>query len=165
MENPIAENYKHIKGWGIDANPNNNPTYPMKKTTGADHDRLNYERPPLQPVNVEILHSNERPNITAVFGTSTPPSGLSGSIRRYAFRYSENSLAHWMPLVLADRIGIVEGLVSDFRSGHIPNIFAEGGWKAQWKYDRTAVVKKVVMFAAVTTAIILLAKRKRSNKD
>lgn len=163
MEPILADNYKHIKGWGIDANPNNNPTYPMKKTNGADHERLNYQRPPLQPISVEILHSNERPNITAAFGTSTPPSGMSGALRRYAFQFSENSLAHWMPLVLADRINIVEALVDDIKHGHVPNIFAEGGWKAQWKYDRKAAVKKVAVIAAVTTMIILFAKRKKSN--
>ncbi len=93
MEN-LEDNYSHIKGWGIDADPKNQPTYPMKKYTGDDHRRLNYERPPQQPVNVEILHSNERPDVTRVFGTSVPPSGLSGMIRRYAFKYSEGSWGH-----------------------------------------------------------------------
>lgn len=50
--------YRQINGWGIDADPENEPTYPIKKYTGDDHNRLLYERPPLQPVNVEILHSN-----------------------------------------------------------------------------------------------------------
>src|SRR5215211_3216087 len=63
MEN-TANNHEHIKGWGVDANPQNEPTYPMKKYTGDDHNRLNWVRPPLQPVTVEILHSNERPNIS-----------------------------------------------------------------------------------------------------
>ena len=162
-QNIIADNYKHIKGWGIDANPNNNPTYPMKKSNGMDHQRIHYDRPPLQPVNVEILHSNERPNITAAFGTSTPPTGISGNLRRYAFKYSENSLAHWMPLVLADRINVIECLISDIRHGHIPNIFAEGGWKAQWKYDRPRFIKKVAIMAAVTTAILLYSRRKKSK--
>ena len=80
----IAHSYKDIPGWGIDANPQNNPTYPMKNYTGADHDRLNYEKVPQQPVTVELLQSIERPAPSHVFGTSTPPSGLSGMIRRYA---------------------------------------------------------------------------------
>src|SRR5687767_2833276 len=73
----IPNEHAHIKGWGIDADRENEPTYPMKKYTGDDHRRLNYERPEQQPVNIEILQSNERPHVTAVFGTSTPPSGLS----------------------------------------------------------------------------------------
>src|SRR5688572_33437649 len=95
----LAHKFKHIPGWGIDADPENEPTYPMKHYTGADHDRLNYERAPQQPVNVEVLHSNERPGITRVFGASTPPSGWSGALRRYAFKFSEGSSAHWMTLI------------------------------------------------------------------
>src|SRR5688500_2470274 len=121
MEN-LADKFSHIKGWGIDADPENEPTYPMKKYTGDDHRRLNYERVEQQPVDVEILKSNERPAVTSVFGTSTPPSGLSGVIRRFAFRFSEGSLAHWFPLILADRINAIEGIIEDIGNGHIPNI-------------------------------------------
>src|SRR5690349_1030352 len=73
---------KNIPGWGMDADPENDPAYPMKHTNGADHERLNYEKAPQQPQDMEILHSVERPGITRVFGTSTPPSGLSGAVRR-----------------------------------------------------------------------------------
>src|SRR6187200_1171435 len=100
----MADKYKHIKGWGIDADPENEPTYPMKNYNGDDHKRSNYTRPPLQRADVEVLHSNERPGLSAVFGTVCPPSGLSGLIRRFAFKYSEESLKHWFALVLADRI-------------------------------------------------------------
>ncbi len=110
MEN-IENNYSHIKGWGIDADPENEPTYPMKKYTGDDHNRLNYERPPLQEVYEEILHSNERINLTAVFGTPLPPTGLSGAVRRFAFKYSEGKWAHWLALIFADRINVVEGMI------------------------------------------------------
>jgi len=164
MEN-LKSKYAHIKGWGIDADPENEPTYPMKHYTGDDHNRIHYERPPQQPVNVEVLRSNERPNITAVYGTSTPPSGLSGAIRRYAFRYSEGSWGHWLPLILADRVNVVEGIIDDLKSGHIPNIFAERGWKAEWKYNREGFIKKMAVGLAVTTVAVLLlsggSKKKR----
>jgi hypothetical protein len=39
---PTEENYKNIPGWGIDADPENEPTYPMKTYTGDDHKRSNY---------------------------------------------------------------------------------------------------------------------------
>src|SRR5918993_665240 len=73
MEN-LEDNYSHIKGWGIDADPENEPTYPMKNWTGDDHKRLDYERAPQQPVDVEVLHSNERPSVSRVFGSTFPPS-------------------------------------------------------------------------------------------
>src|SRR5689334_13052187 len=81
----MGDRVKDIPGWGMDADPENDPTYPMKHRTGADHDRLNYEKAPQQPIDREILHSIERPGVTRVFGTSTPPSGLSGVVRRFAY--------------------------------------------------------------------------------
>ncbi len=62
-----------VKGWGVDADPKNDPTYPMKHRTDGEHQGYSWERPPQQPLTVEVLHSNERPNVSAVFGTATPP--------------------------------------------------------------------------------------------
>src|SRR4051812_42416056 len=135
LDRKIAEAHKDIPGWGIDADEKNNPTYPIKKYTGADHQRIHYPKAPQQPVDREILQSIERPAITRVFGTSTPPSGVSGSIRRYAYKYSESHPAHWMTLILADRVNVVEGIIDDLRQGIVPNNFAEKGWKAEWKYN------------------------------
>lgn len=164
MEN-LADKYAHINGWGVDADPKNEPTYPMKNWTGDDHERLNYERPPQQPVTVEVLHSNVRPNVTAVFGTSSPPSGLSGAIRRYAFRFTESEYGHWLPLLIADRVNVVEGIVDDLKRGYVPNVFAERGWKAEWKYNPKGLAQKVIIGAVVTTVVIsLLSRKKTLNK-
>jgi hypothetical protein len=162
MEN--SQDHGEIKGWGIDADPENDPTYPMKNYTGDDHKRLGYERPAQQPVNIEVLHSNERPNVTAVFGTSVPPSGLSGIIRRQAFKYSESSYGHWLPLLLADRVNVVEGIIDDLKHGHIPNIFAEKGWAAEWEHNRKGAIKKIVVITAVLTVAFLLSNKKNKGK-
>lgn len=162
MENAIEEKHRNKNGWGIDADPKNDPTYPIKNRTNEEHNGYTWERPAQQLVDMEILHSNERPNITAVFGTSAPPSGLSGMIRRYAFRYSENHYGHWLPLILADRINVVEGIVDDLKKGHIPNVFAERGWNAEWKYNRKAALTKVAVGVAITALIVLkLSKKSR----
>jgi hypothetical protein len=159
----IAESYKGIPGWGIDADPDNNPTYPMKNYTGADHERINYEKPPQQEENIEILKSNERPEISRVFGTSTPLAGVSGMIRRFAFRYSESSYGHWFPLVMADRIDVVQGIINDIKQGIFPNIFVEKGWKAEWKYNRNGLIKKLAVTVLVTTVAIALLSRKKKQ--
>src|SRR4051812_23642141 len=114
-----------IIGWAIDSDPENHPAYPMKQTEGGEAEDLYWLTPYQQPVDIEVLRSIERPDMTAVFGTSTPPSGLSGSIRRFAFKYSESSWLHWVPLLLADRVNMLEGILHDFSRGHIPNIFSE----------------------------------------
>ncbi len=164
IKTPTRE-HENIKGWGIDADQENEPTYPMKKFTGDDRKHLNYARPPLQTTDVEILHSNERPGLTAVFGTSTPPSGLSGKIRRFAFQFSEGSWGHWLPLLLADRVNVVEGIVDDIKQGHFPNILAERGWKAEWKYNRKGVIQKAVIGAAIATAVIAFITLRNRNKN
>ncbi len=152
-----------VKGWGVDANPKNDPTYPMKNRNNGEHAGYSWERPPQQPVNVEILHSNERPNVSATFGTSTPPSGLSGVIRREAFKYSENSYGHWVPLMLADRLNMVEGVLDDLTHGHVPNVFGEMGWKAEWKHNRQRLATRVLVGAAIASVAFAYLRRKRDN--
>jgi hypothetical protein len=144
----------HVKGWNVDADRNNDPTYPMRRRLDADEERAGWTRPAQQPVDVEVLHSNERPDLTAVFGTSTPPSGLSGVIRRAAFRYSESSYLHWLPLVLADRINVVEGVLDDLKRGRIPNVFAEAGGNAEWRHNRTSLVGRTAFGAAVAAVTV-----------
>jgi hypothetical protein len=153
-----------IKGWGVDADPENDPTYPMKKRTDEEIRGYSWVRPSQQPVTVEILKSVERPNITAVYGTSTPPSGLSGQIRRFAFKYSESSYGHWLPLVLADRINVVEGIIEDIKRGHFPNVIAERGWTAEWKYNKRGVVKTALAGIVIASAALAILGLTRSSK-
>jgi hypothetical protein len=160
MEN-VPEELAHINGWGIDADPENEPTYPMKHYTGDDHKHTNYQRPQLQAVTVEKLKSIERPTLSAVIGTSVPPSGISGRLRRFAFKYSEGMFRHWLPLLLADRINVVEGVVDDLKQGHIPNLFAEMGGKAEWKHNKKGIVKKAAVAVCVTAFLFTYAMRRR----
>jgi hypothetical protein len=160
---PKNSDYKDIPGWGMDADPENEPTYPMKNYTGDDHNRINYQRADQQPIDLEILMSNERPAMTRVFGTSVPPSGLSGMIRRYAFQHSEDRYRHWIPLILADRINMVEGLVEDIGKGHFPNIAAERGWKVEWKHNPKGMVVKVAALAALGLLVCWSLHNKKKN--
>ena len=45
---------------------------------------------------------------TAVFGTAQPPRGLSGVMRRRAYEIPEHHVRHWLLLMLADRIDLLE---------------------------------------------------------
>ncbi|WP_242696508.1 hypothetical protein [Longitalea luteola] len=152
----MAARFAHIKGWGIDADAENEPTYPMKHWNGDDRKGLNYDRPELQPVTVEKLHSIERPSVSAVFGTTCPPTGVSGALRRHAFKYSEGKWAHWLTLLVADRVNAVEGIIDDIKQGIFPNIIAERGWTAEWKYNRKGMVKNIAIGVAVTAAVLML---------
>ncbi|RPD49334.1 hypothetical protein DNI29_00580 [Hymenobacter sediminis] len=165
MENTLRDPQK-LPGWGIDANPDNDPTYPMREPRlNVSQDPDSKHRPAsLQPVDVEVLKSIERPNVSAVFGESSPPVGLSGMIRRFAFKYSESHYGHWLPLLLADRVNVVEGIIEDLGQGKVPNIFAEKGYAAEWKHNRTAFVAKMATIAAVTIGSILILTRDNEKK-
>ena len=150
----------------MDADPENDPAYPMKmRDTAVDHAGYTWDRPDQQPVNVEVLHSNERPNVSAAFGTTLPPSGLSGLIRRVAFNHSEDRYRHWLPLMLADRVQMVEGVLDDIARGHVPNFFGEMGWKADWKYNRKALVTKVAVGAVLGAGLLALIARRKSSEN
>jgi hypothetical protein len=157
--------YKNIPGWGMDADADNEPTYPIKNYTGDDHNRINYERADQQPIDMEILMSNERPAMTRVFGSSVPPSGLSGVIRRYAFKHSEDRYRHWIPLILADRVNVVEGILEDLSKGHFPNIAAERGWRVEWKYNPKGMATKVAVLAATGLLLYLAFRGKKKSKN
>ena len=159
MKNPIVDPSR-IKGWSVDADRENDPTYPMKVRNDDKQASYSWERPSQQRKTVEVLRSIERPNLTAVFGTSTPPAGLSGAIRRLAFKYSESSYGHWLPLMLADRIGVVEGLLEDLSNSRVPNIPAERGWKAEWKHNREALTTRIAVGAAVAVVAYLFLRRR-----
>jgi hypothetical protein len=146
-----------INGWAIDANPDDTPNYPMKNYTGADHDRKNWTRPTLQNVDVEVLMSTERPYKSAVVGTTVPPRGLSGMIRRLAFKYSEDKYKHWLPLILADRVDNVEGIFRDLAKGEIPNVIAERGWGAIGKYKPGQLAWKITSRILIFSAAVCLA--------
>jgi len=151
-----------IEGWGADLDPADRPAVPMERTPP----RLEHQPPQLTHQtnrhHVKVFHSTERPGLTPVYGTSTPPSGVSGLIRGAAFRYSENDLRHWLMLLFADRVNVVEGIVEDLAHGHVPNVFAEMGARAEWRYNRAGFVRKaLIASAAVGLAVYLVRRRRR----
>ncbi|MBF9223430.1 hypothetical protein [Hymenobacter ruricola] len=155
-----AQDFAHIPGWGIDNDPRNEPTYPMRQRNGQEHEGYTWQRPEQQVPDREILHSTERPNLAAVTGNSPAPSGLSGMIRRFAFKYSENEYLHWLPLLMADKVNVVEGIIEDLTHGTVPNIWAEKGYPAEWKHDKKGMIVKLATFAAVVGGGIFLLTRK-----
>jgi hypothetical protein len=157
------ENIKKIKGWGSDADPAKRPAYP-KERTPPRYINAHWENPEQQLQKVRIFHSTERPGITPVFGTSTPPSGLSGFIREMAYKYSENDVRRWYMLVAADRVNVVEGLFEDFSKGRLPNILAEMGIGAELKYNKKGLVKKtLVVGGLISLAVLYLQNRSQKR--
>jgi hypothetical protein len=153
-----------VVGWGVDANPENDPTYPYRDRSKDEGLTKNWQRPTQQESEVEILQSIEHVRRPAVFGTSTPPRAVSGMIRRAAFRWSESNWLHWLMLMGADRVDMVEGVVEDLGRGKVPNIPAEMGARSEWKHNKTGFVIKTAAVLAVTAGVVALV-RSRSGDD
>ena len=154
--------YAHIPGWGADLDIADRPAYPMERTPprleGVPQAQLQSQRR-----TVEVLQSNERPGMTPLFGSPNPPRGLSGKLRRLAFRYSENDLRHWLILLAADRVDVGEGLVEDLQSGHVPNLYAEMGGPAELRHNPAGAARKLLTVAAVLGVVYLATRPRRRS--
>jgi hypothetical protein len=128
---PIAETSDQLRaripGWGVDLDPKDRPSVPkeqfMPDLTGA-----HWEFPERQPERWPRERSIEHKFLTPVFGTSCPPKGLSGVIRKYSYRkFSEGRAAHWLLLIAADRVDAVESHLASFLTGRPDNPITETG--------------------------------------
>jgi hypothetical protein len=135
---PIAESPDQLRaripGWGVDSDPADRPSVPKLKfqedLTGA-----HWEFPDRQPEKWPRERSIEHKFLTPVFGTAQPPKGLSGVLRRFSYaRYSEGRAAHWLLLMLADRVDAVEEHLKSFATLHPDNPFTETGIKAEFTH-------------------------------
>jgi len=79
---------------------------------------MEHETRPLTPTAPEhiehmrprrgLTHRQELRSMTPVFGTAQPLHGLSGLLRRIAYSTRETRARHWMMLLFADRVNVLE---------------------------------------------------------
>jgi len=123
-----------IPGWGADLDPADRPSYP-KLQYAPDSTGAHWDFPERQPERWPRERSIEHAFVTPVFGTAQPPKGLSGAIRKLSYaRYSEGRLAHWMLLVLADRIDAWEEHLRSFATTRPDNPVTETGVRAEFTH-------------------------------
>ncbi|MEY2399617.1 MAG: hypothetical protein QOJ00_2791 [Actinomycetota bacterium] len=121
-----------IPGWGVDLDPKDRPSYPREQEP-AGHTGAHWEFPERQVEKWPRERSIEHGTLPPVFGTSCPPRGLSGVIRKFAYRrYSEARAAHWLLLVGADRVDAVEHHLRSFASLRPDNPVTQTGIKAEF---------------------------------
>jgi hypothetical protein len=128
---PLAESPDELRaripGWGVDLDPHDRPAVPRLQfdpnLSGA-----HWNFPERQPEKWPRERSIEHKFLTPVFGTSCPPKGLSGVMRKLAYkRYSEGRLAHWLILIAADRVDAVESALASFVTLRPDNPVTETG--------------------------------------
>lgn len=150
-----------IPGWGSDLDRARRPGVPRDKAPNIGPETL-YPPIPRQVTRAKIHKSTEHGRLTPVFGTSCPPSGLSGRMRDFAYHYSEGRMLRWLTLMAADRVNMLEDIANDLAHGHIPNIPKEMGIRSELRYNRAGFVKKV---AITGVAIALVAAYVRSRRS
>ena len=99
--------HPNVPGWGVDAMPGARPGVPLRPeqplpAPGARVDTPR-QRPAQSITRRRALYLQPR-----VVGTRQPPGGLSGLVRRFAYRIPEHEARHWLTLMLADRIDVLE---------------------------------------------------------
>ena len=116
-----------IPGWGADLDPKDRPSVPRERFdpagTGA-----HWDFPERQEEKWPRERSIEHKFLTPVFGTTCPPRGLSGAMRKLAYRrYSEGRAAHWLILLAADRVNSLEAMATSLVSLRPDNPVTETG--------------------------------------
>jgi hypothetical protein len=153
-----------IKGWGSDLDRQRRPGVPRDKAPDLGVEHL-YPPIPRQIPRVKIHKSTEHARLTPVFGTSCPPRGLSGKLRDVGYKFSEGRMARWLTLLVADRVDMMEGIVSDLAHGRVPNIPKEMGIKSELQYNRAGFAKKVAVAAVATVLVAAFFQSRRRKRS
>ena len=136
---PLPETTEQLRAripfWGVDLDPADRPSVP-KLQWQEGFSGAHWEVPDQQPErHGPRERSMEHASVTPVFVTALPLHGVSGAIRRYAYaRFSEARLAHWLLLVLADRVDAIEEHVKSFATLRPDNPITETGVKAEFTH-------------------------------
>ena len=135
---PLAESSDELRaripGWGADLDVADRPSVPRERfdpTFSGAH----WEHPERQPEPWPRERSIEHTTLPPVFGTSCPPKGLSGAIRKLAYaKYSEGQAAHWLLLIAGDRVDALESGLRSLVSLRPDNPITETGVLAELKH-------------------------------
>jgi hypothetical protein len=161
---PASELRARIPGWGVDLDPKDRPAVP-KENFNPQGTGAHWDFPERQTPRWKRERSPEHRFLTPVFGTSCPPKGLSGVVRHYAYRFSEGRPIHWLLLMGADRIDVLESRAQALFTGRPDSRVLETGVLSEFKRgglrsrigQRRADVKHhwidAVVFAAPYVAI------------
>lgn len=96
-----------VPGRSIDLKPERRPGVPMERLPPHALQGTHWRQPTQQATRVRVTKRMELSKLTPVFGSAQPPAGVSGLIRRLAYRVPEHHPQHWMLLLAADRVDVL----------------------------------------------------------
>ena len=122
-----------IPGWGADLDPADRPSYPKLRPADSG---ARWSFPERQPGAEGRERSIEHAFVTPVFGTAQPLHGASGAIRRLAYaRFSEGRLAHWMLLIVGDRVDAWGSHLRSFATTRPDNPITQTGIRGEFTHS------------------------------
>lgn len=89
--------------WGVDLDPSRRPGVPMMR---EPQPWPNARFPPERQAGESSVPRHGRSNkpMPPVFSTAIPLHGLSGAIKKFAYRSPDHYPSHWLLLMLSDRV-------------------------------------------------------------
>ena len=111
------------KPGAVDLMPSRRPGVPKEEPPHRAAG-VHWDAPEPQVARVPILKHRGRKELPPVFGSAQPPRGLSGAIRRWAYAIPEQRARHWLLLLFADRVDVVESRLAS--PGGVALCFAAG---------------------------------------
>ncbi|MGC4119745.1 MAG: hypothetical protein QM765_35265 [Myxococcales bacterium] len=94
---------KRPEYWGVDRDPAARPGVPMEREPQPwPNTRYPPEHQAGEPASP--LHGRSNKSPVPVFGTAVPLRGLSGVIKKIAYRSPDHRTRHWLLLMLGDRV-------------------------------------------------------------
>lgn len=99
------------------------PGVPMEKDPPEPAGNAHWLTPDKMEDPGYVLKRAGLDELTPVFGTSVPPRGLSGLMRKSAYDIPEHYTTHWLLLLAADRVDVLE----DRLKRYLPFVALAGG--------------------------------------
>ena len=172
-----------IPGWGVDIDPRDRPSDPRERIAPVVGARSDF--PERQKEKLPRERSIEHETLPPVFGTTLPPKGLSGLVRRYAYSsFSEARAAHWLLLLAADRLDVAESRIQAILRLQPDNPITDTGIRSEFTHhgassrlgrgrtdlkhlplDPPVVGASLVVAGALAYAVIRSRRRKDSGRS
>jgi hypothetical protein len=104
----VSSTSKKNGGIAVDADRSERPGVPMEQSPPRPVGNAHWLSPDRQGDPGFVMKRKGLDALTPVFGTTCPPHGISGTIRRAAYRIAEHKTSHWLLLMIADRVDALE---------------------------------------------------------
>jgi hypothetical protein len=123
---PKTNHVLKVPGWGADLNVKNRPGIPRERTRPSSRKQSKVKTLQMKPIS----------------GNTYPPRGISGKVRKMAYRFNEESISRWTTLLFADRIDVFENILADIFKGRFVNPISEMGLRAELKTPHLGRLKR-----------------------